>query len=76
MTRIAFVVSRNHLELVPGLRRGLPAGDVEVIVDRRQTQRRQRSEPTDFPDRRHSERRVRSNSCELELIGIAAEMRP
>lgn len=71
MTRIKFVVSREHLDLVPELVRENRLTDVEIIVDRRRCERRQRSEPSHSCDRRHSERRARSNCRELELIGVA-----
>lgn len=71
MTHIIFVVSRDHLELLPELTRENPSDMVEIIVDRRRRERRQTPYPTQFADRRHSDRRLHSNSHELELLGVA-----
>jgi len=76
MKRIIFVVSRNHLDLVPGLERGSNTENVEIIVDRRWNERREALEPIPFPDHRRSERRFRSTSRELDLIGIAVAVVP
>jgi hypothetical protein len=71
MTRIIFVVSRNHVELAAQLAFEGLAGTAEVIVDRRQNDNRQSSLPIDFPDRRHLQRRVTPTARELDLIGVA-----
>jgi len=76
MTHIAFIVSPNHLDLMPGLVPQGHARNVEIIVDRRHGDRRSRAELVQFPDRRHFERRSRSNYHELELIGIAVVLIP
>jgi hypothetical protein len=45
--------------------------DVEVILDRREAQRRQRAEPHD-PERRRTDRRARSRiDADLEALGVA-----
>ena len=76
MTRVIFVVSRNHLEAAARLKRDNLARKAEVIVDRRRSERRQRSELANFPDRRQSDRRIRSRSRDIDLIGIAVVVMP
>jgi len=76
MTRVIFVVSRNHAEAAARLKRDNLAGKAEVIVDRRQFERRQRSELPSFPNRRQSDRRIRSRSRDIDLIGIAVVVMP
>ena len=76
MTQITFIVSRNHLDIVPKLARENRAGNVEIIVDRRQREGRQGSQQTPFQDRRHFQRRSESTSRELELIGVAVVVNP
>jgi hypothetical protein len=71
MTRITFIVSRDHLDLVPALARENRQSDVEIIVDRRRSERRIHSQPTLFSDRRRSARRSRSSGREIGLIGVA-----
>ena len=71
MTHIIFVVSRDHLDLVPEIERDSRGGSVEIIVDRRRRERRKRSERTVFPDRRQLQRRNQSNSRDLDFFGIA-----
>jgi hypothetical protein len=71
MTHITFVVSRNQLDILRELTYESRVPKVNIIVDRRQNERRQDSHRTDFPDRRYSERRRSSNSRDLELIGLA-----
>jgi hypothetical protein len=59
MGRTVYVVARDHPELYAYLRDRFTAdgeGNVEVVLDRRHTARRQRDEPH-APERRHTDRR-------------------
>lgn len=71
MRHLTFVVSRNHLELLPALKRENRSASVEIIVDRRHGERRRRFQPTQFSDRRQEDRRILSNAYELDLLGVA-----
>lgn len=66
MGRNLFVVSRRYPDLYEYLRERFASDSaVEVILDRRLSQRRQQQTPCD-PDRRHAERRRRPE-VEMEL---------
>jgi hypothetical protein len=71
MKRIIFVVARNQVDLVPRLEQDRRGGNVEIIVDRRRADRREKSDRQTPGDRRRSERRIHSISSELDLIGMA-----
>lgn len=75
MTRITFVVSRDHQDMVPELSREARVENVEIIVDRRRDDRRRSSE-THLVERRISQRRTASNNRDLELIGISVVVTP
>lgn len=66
MKRILFIVSREHQGLVRQLQQQCRGKDVEVIVDRRKSQRRKQS-----VERRRTERRTHPGTPELDLIGVA-----
>jgi hypothetical protein len=74
--RVIFVVSRDHLDAAARLKRDNLVGKAEVIVDRRRSERRQTAELPNFPDRRQSDRRIRSRSRDVDLIGIAVVVMP
>jgi hypothetical protein len=57
MTHITFVVSREHLDIMPELMPARRVSNVQIIVDRRQGERRQNREGIDFPERRNFDRR-------------------
>lgn len=76
MTHILFVVSRNHRELLQGLQAKTRGQKVEIVLDRRRRERRQKSDPISSPERRSSDRRTRSISRDLDLIGIAVVVLP
>jgi hypothetical protein len=75
LKRILFVVSRKQPDLVRRLEQQCRGGDVEIIVDRRVGERRQRSVAPPFADRRRGDRRIEKTS-DLELIGIAVVVLP
>ena len=67
MGRTLFIVSRQHPDLYTYLRERFATDTaVEVILDRRVGQRRQREEPAPTEDRRRADRRARPE-VELEL---------
>jgi hypothetical protein len=66
-----FIISREDLELFEYLTRhfaGRP--DVQIVLDRRAGQRRQRGEPS-APERRQAARRRRSVDADVALLGFA-----
>jgi hypothetical protein len=76
MTHITFVVSRDHLEIMPELMPESSVSNVQIIVDRRQQERRQDCVVIDFPERRHFERRSKPNDRNLELLGVSVVISP
>jgi hypothetical protein len=68
MVRTLYIVAVDHPQLFNYLRDSLPCdGQIQVILDRRVSERRQRYIPR-LPDRRQAERRVRPDvDRDLEL---------
>jgi hypothetical protein len=76
MKRIIFIVSRNQPDIVPRLekeRRG--GGDIEIVVDRRFSERRSESENRRSADRRQGDRRIHPTTA-VSLIGLAVVVIP
>lgn len=77
MTRYLFIVSRRESELYAYLRSRFEDDDrVQVILDRRQSERRHQIRPTVFADRRGAERRVRDIQRELASAPFAIVTQP
>ena len=73
MTELLFLVSRNHTDLASHLSHEFSGGDVHVLIDRRQSERRRRrDEAGAHPNRRTRERRARrTTEHELRSIGYS-----
>lgn len=72
MPRYLFVVARGHPEVYADLQRQFAGNpDVEVLVDRRQSERREHPEPHE-PDRRRGERRGRRGE-DSHVLGIGGD---
>lgn len=76
MKHVQFIIATNQLELVPELRREFRTSNVEIIIDRRQGQRRRSHQPGIARERRHSERRVHDISADLQSVGFAVNVIP
>lgn len=74
MAELLFLVSRSHVDLLNHLAREFSSGDVHVLIDRRQSERRRwRAETArGRPNRREAERRARrTTEHELRSIGYS-----
>jgi hypothetical protein len=75
MAELLFLVSRNHVDLASHLSHEFSGGDVHVLVDRRQADRRRRRDEAavrHHPNRRGSDRRARrTTDHELRSIGYS-----
>jgi hypothetical protein len=74
MTELLFLVSRKHADLASHLSHEFSAGDVHVVIDRRQAERRHRRDetPAAHPNRRTRQRRARrTTEHELRSIGYS-----
>jgi hypothetical protein len=72
MPRYLFVVARGHPEVYADLQRQFTGNpDVEVLVDRRMSERRERPEPHE-PERRQGERRGRRGE-DSHVLGIGGD---
>lgn len=73
MGELLFLVSRNHADLASHLSHEFSGGDVHVLIDRRQAERRlRRDENGAHPNRRTRERRARrASEHELRSIGYS-----
>jgi hypothetical protein len=71
MAHDLFIVAKRELALYEYLAKQFAGrADVEVTLDRREAQRRQRAEPRD-PERRRADRRSRSRiDADLESLGV------
>lgn len=71
MAELLFLVSRNHADLASHLTHEFSGGDVHVLIDRRQAERR-RAGAGAHPNRRTRERRARrTTEHELRSIGYS-----
>jgi len=71
MARTIIVISAERIDLLPELSREFGGEDVSVLIDRRQSERRQRREDRQDPSERRRERRVHDVSAQLEEFGFA-----
>lgn len=70
--RLVFIVARNHRDLYESLRRTFADDDtVQVLLDRRQGERRQRPAEGRTERRRHNRRGRRDLQAQLESRGYA-----
>lgn len=74
MKRVTFIVAVNRLDLVPALRREFGRRKVEIVVDRRQGERRRGRQPIVAHERRHRDRRVHDVRAELQSVGFAVNV--
>jgi hypothetical protein len=75
MSRVLFIVAAGRAALFETMRKQNPATGIDVVMDRRGVQRRQRAESVST-DRRRAERRIRTVDRDLKSFGIVAIVRP
>jgi hypothetical protein len=77
MTRVVFVVARSEERLYAYLKESFSDLEtVQVLMDRRLSDRRQTQAPTDVDRRRGTDRRAHDVSRSLEELGWAVVRRP
>ena len=77
MTELLFLVARDRSELVSHLSHEFDGGDVHVLIDRREGERRRHTgaHPGPAPERRRGDRRAR-RATDLELRSIGYSIVP
>jgi hypothetical protein len=75
MKRIIFIVSRNQPDLVPRLEKECRGGDIEIVVDRRFSERRSAWHTRRSAERRQTDRRIHATTA-VGLIGLAVVVIP